>query len=191
GYPDQALERGHDGLTRAEELGHPFSLAFALHFAAMLHELRREEQAAQERAEDAIALSTEQGFPLWVAGGIILRGWAQTEWHPAPVARQKEGEIAQMHQGLAAWRATGAEVFRPHYLTLLAAAQEKAGQAAQGLAGLTEALEIGERTGERWWEAESYRLQGERLLALSQDDHAEAETCFHQALDIARRQQAK
>jgi predicted ATPase len=122
---------------------------------------------------------------------MILRGWAQAEWHPAPVERQEEEEMAQMRQGLAAWRTTGAEVFRPHYLTLLSAAYGKAGQAEQGLTALTEALEIVKRTGERWWEAELYRLQGELLLARPVKYHAEAETHFHQALDVARRQQAK
>jgi predicted ATPase len=52
-------------------------------------------------------------------------------------------------------------------------------------------LDLVDTTGERWWEAELHRLKGVLLLALSPADHAEAEICFHQALDIARRQQAK
>ena len=58
GYPDQALKRSHEALTLAQELSHPFSLALALDWAAWLHQFRREGQAAQERAEAAIALST-------------------------------------------------------------------------------------------------------------------------------------
>lgn len=56
---------------------------------------------------------------------------------------------------------------------------------------LAEALAYIEQAGERWWEAELYRLKGELLLLQSADNHAKAETCFHQALDIARQQQAK
>jgi predicted ATPase len=56
---------------------------------------------------------------------------------------------------------------------------------------LAEALTLVDTTEERWWEAELHRLEGELLLALSTDHAAQAETCFHQALDIARRQQAK
>jgi predicted ATPase len=102
--------------------------------------------------------------------------------------------MAQMRQGLAAWRATGAEVFRPHYLALLAEAYGKAGQAEQGLTVLAEALAIVERTGEHWWEAESYRLKGELLLAQAGEERPAvkaAEDCFQQALAMARRQQAK
>ena len=76
GYPDQALKRSHEALTLAHELSHPFSQALALNFAALLHQDRREGQAAQERAEAVIALSHEQGFPFRVAWGTILRGWA-------------------------------------------------------------------------------------------------------------------
>ena len=113
GYPDQALEKSHEALTLAQELSHPFSLAFALYFAAGLHQLRREGQAAQERAEAAIALSTEQGFPVLVGAGTILRGWALAE------QGQREEGIAQIRQGLAAWRATGAELLRPYFLALV------------------------------------------------------------------------
>ena len=56
---------------------------------------------------------------------------------------------------------------------------------------LAEALDSVDTTEECWWEAELYRLKGELLLALSADNAAAAETCFHQALVIARRQQAK
>jgi len=185
GYPDQALRRIHEALTLAQELSHPFSLAFALAFAAWLHQLRREGQAAQERAAAAIALSTDQGFPFWVAWGTILRGSALAEQ-----GQRAEG-IAQMRQGIAAWRATGAELQRPYYLALLAEAYGKAGQAEEGLSVLAEALTAVHKTGERQHEAELHRLKGELLLALSAEKHAEAETCLHQALDIARHQQAK
>ena len=99
--------------------------------------------------------------------------------------------MAQMHQGLAALRATGAEMLRPYYLALLAEAYAQVGQPEAGLTVLAEALAVVDNTGERRWEAELYRLKGELLLARSAEQHAEAEACFHQALDIARRQQAK
>src|SRR6266571_3820624 len=76
GYPDQALKRSQEALTLAQELSHPFSLAWALHFAAWLHQCRREVQATQGQAEALIALSTEQGFPFWLAPGITFRSWA-------------------------------------------------------------------------------------------------------------------
>lgn len=79
----------------------------------------------------------------------------------------------------------------PYYLALLAEAYGKDGQTEEGLRVLAEALTASQKNGWRLWEAELYRLKGELLLAHSAEQHAEAETCFQQALDIARRQQAK
>jgi TOMM system kinase/cyclase fusion protein len=193
GYPDQALQRSEEALRLARELAHTFSLGYALFFAAWLHQFRREWHLTHERAEALIALAAEQGFALWVAGGTIFRGWAQTERSREPGTGQGQGEegMTQMQHGLAAWCATGAEVLRPYYLALLAEASAKVGQRKSGLTLLAEALAVANATGERRWEAELHRLKGEILLALSAEHHAEAEPCFRQALDVARRQEAK
>jgi predicted ATPase len=185
GYPDQARQSTNEALTLAQELTHPFSLAFALTVAAVAHQFRREVQAVQERAEALMTLSTEQGFPYWLAYGTILRGWALTA--------QGEGAegIAQMCQGLVAYRATGAEIHRPYFLGLLAEAYGKVGQPEEGLTVLVEALETVNKTEERNWEAELHRGKGELLLMQQGQKVGEAEECFRQALDTARRQQAK
>src|SRR5262249_29915374 len=153
GYPAQALKRSREALTLAQEFSHPFSLDYALHWAAGVHQLRREEQATQEWAEEELALSGKYGFELSLAFGTILRGWALTE------QRRGEEGIAQMLRGLAAWRETGAELWLPHFIALLVEAYRKEGQAAEGLAVLTEALATVDKTGERFYEAELYRLK--------------------------------
>jgi transcriptional regulator with AAA-type ATPase domain/predicted ATPase len=185
GYPDQALSMSYEALTLAQELSHPFSLAVALDYTAMLHQFRREEHAARERAEAAIALCTEHEFAYYLAWATIIRGWALT------TQGQGEEGLGQMCQGLADLRTTGGEIQRPYYLALLAEAHGKAGQAKTGLALLAQALAQAHNTGEHWWEAELYRLQGELLLRVPADKHTGAETCFHQALDIARCQSTK
>jgi hypothetical protein len=76
GYPEQALARLHEALTLAHELSHPYSLAFARCYAATVSQFCRDVPAVYEQAEAAVALATEQGFPLWVAYGTSLRGWA-------------------------------------------------------------------------------------------------------------------
>jgi predicted ATPase len=159
GYPDQALKRMCEALTLAQEFSHPYNLAYVLICAAFHHQFRREERLARERAEAMITLSTEQGFPWFLALGTIVRGWALTE------QGQVEEGTAQMQQGLAACWATGAELFRPRGLALLAEAYRKVGQAAEGLSMVAEALAVVDRTGERVYEAELYRLKGELLLA--------------------------
>jgi predicted ATPase len=92
---------------------------------------------------------------------------------------------------LAAYQATGGGVFQPSYLVLLAEAYGNMGQTDGGLSMLAEALAAVEHSEERWWEAELYRLKGELLLARAAEHRAEAEACFHQALAVARQQQAK
>ncbi|HEX3234685.1 MAG TPA: AAA family ATPase [Gemmatimonadales bacterium] len=185
GYPDQALRRVHDALRLAQDVSHPFSLGFALAFAAWLHQLRREGHAAHERAAALIALATDQGFPFWDSWGTVLRGWALAEQ-----GQCAEG-IAQLRQGIAAWRATGAALQLPYYLALLVEAYGKAGQAEEGLRVLAEALAAVHTTGERQHEAELHRLKGALLLAQDGADAQAAERCFRQAIDVACQQQAK
>ncbi|HEV8718560.1 MAG TPA: adenylate/guanylate cyclase domain-containing protein [Candidatus Binatia bacterium] len=195
GYPDQALKRSHEAIALAQELSHPFSLAVALDFAAWLHQFCRERQAAQERAEAAIAVSTEHGFPFWLAMGAIVHGWALVE------GGQGEKGVAQIHQGLADYQATGAELGRPYFLALLAEAYGKVGQVEEGLSVPAEALAQVDKTGERYYEAELYRLKGQLTLQKFQvsgsefqvqnSPESEAEEYFLKAIEIARRQQAK
>ena len=104
---------------------------------------------------------------------------------------QGEEGLTQMRQGLTDFRASGAELAVPYFLALLAEGYDTLDQVEAGLNTLKEGLEVMERTGEHWWKAEVYRLQGALLLHQAPPDVAQAESCFHQALDIARSQQAK
>jgi predicted ATPase len=185
GYPDQALKRSREALSLAQELAHPHSLAFASYFAAELHRYRRERQLAQDQAEAAITLSREHGCPFWVTLGTILRGWTLIE------QGQEKERIAQMRQSLTVFQATGAAIGWPRCLALLAETCGKAGQIEEGLNALAEALAAVESASEQFWEAELYRLKGELLLRHAAPDEHQVETYFQEALDIARRQQAK
>jgi predicted ATPase len=190
GYPDQALERSREALALAKELGHPYTLGFALSVAAFFHQLRREDQTARERNEAMLQLSTEKGFPLFVAGGTVLQGWTLA------ITGQAEAGITDIRQGLDTLQAMGTKTQRSHWLALLAEAQASAGQAEEGLSVLDEALALVEKTGERYYEAEIHRLKGELLLVQGDKTEAEAsfhqaESCFQHAVEVARRQQAK
>jgi len=152
-----------------------------------------------------MALSIEQGFAQRLAQGSILLGWTMVE------QGQVAAGIAQMHQSVAAYGATGADLGRSSHLALLAEAYRKGGQAEEGLPVLAEALGVVDEHDIRFNEAELYRLKGELLLRqlaergswlvdstepfkLPEVEHSvltEAETCFRQALDSASRQGAK
>lgn len=211
GYPDQALRRSQEALALAQEIAHPFSLVWVLHFATWLHQCRQDALATQEQAERLIALCTEQGFPFWLTPGRRFRGWALTEqgW-------EEEG-LTQMRQGQATRPGTSVKprVGRSHSLALLAEMRGKVGQPAEGLNVLVEAFAAVNKTGERYYEAELYRLKGEltlqakvesekwkegsraakipnpQLRSPSPQVEAEAEVCFLKAIQIAKKQQAK
>ena len=193
GYPEQALQWSHEALRLARELAHPFSLGFALFLTSWVPQFRREGLLTHERAEAAMALAAEHGFAVFGAGGTIFRGWALAarSIERGPGQEPREEGIAQIQQGMAAWRATGAEALRPYYLALLAEASGKSGQVEEGLHLLAEARAVAKDTGECRWDAELHRLIGVLRLARLRADHAEAESCFHQALATARQQQAK
>ncbi len=158
GSPDQARQKTHEALDLAQELSHPSTLAITLIFTALTYQFQREGQRVQTQADAAIALATAQGFPLPLALGTFLRGWALTMYG------QGEEGIAQMHQGLAACRDMGAEA-GPFLLAMLAEALAEIGKVEEGLRMLAEALAAVDSTGERMHEAELYRLKGELLLA--------------------------
>jgi predicted ATPase len=194
GYPDQALASLQKALTLAHTLSHPFSRAFAFINVATVRQFRREMQEVQQWAEAVMALTTEQGFSQWLANGAVLRGWVRA-------MQGQEGEgLTQMHQGISAWQATGAALCQPYLFALLAEAYGHMEQPEAGLPVLAEAVALVDKTGERWCEAELYRLKGELLLAQDGKRHRAqdtgqqweaAEADFHRALDIARCQQAK
>src|SRR5262249_1846819 len=148
-----------------------------------LHQLRREASLTQERAEAAMTLATDLEFLQQFAQATPLRGWA--------LAARGHGEEGITQLRLIAYQTTRATRDRPYYLALLAEASAQAGQTAEGLEAVGEALATVAKSAVRWWEAELHRLRGELLLQHAVAQPGEAEACFQQALAVARRQQAK
>jgi predicted ATPase len=185
GYPDQAWKQMRDSLAYARELAHPYTLAYALSVACLLHGRLPPGREARIEADTLFLFATAQGFPLPAAVGAVVAGWALADDESAA-----EG-IARMRCGLADYQATGAELWVPDLRSLLAQAYGRTGQPAAGLELLAETLGQVERTGGRWLEAELYRLRGELLLAAPEPDPAAAEACFGRALAVARAQDAR
>ncbi len=183
GYPDQALKSSYEAIARAQELSHPFGLARSLSFASNTHQLRREPQSALEKAEVAFSLATEKDFPLWIRFGIVFRSWALIEQ-----GQVKEG-IAQLQEGMTIMPHAGL-LGQTLHLNLLADAFIKIGQLDKAFGALAEEAALADKTGEDFWQAERHRLQG-RLLIKHDGKEVEAESCFQQALEIARNQSAK
>ena len=183
GYPDQALQQSEAAVTVAQQLAHPFSLGFALNYAADQHGLRREWQAVLDRADMLLALCAEQEFAQWAAQARIHQSRAL-------VMQGNKEAMARVRQGIIERQKTGART-RTVTLVQLAELHLVLRQAEEALHVVVEGLAVSDETGERWMDAELYRLKGESWLALSGEHHPEAESCFHQALDLSRVQQAK
>jgi predicted ATPase len=182
GYPEQAVQSSRDALALAERLSHPFSHAFALNFAADLAQFCRDGHGAQERAESVLEMAREQGFPYWAAQGAIVRGWSLGEQGNA------EEEIPQAYQGLDALRATGAALDLPRYLALLVEGYRRRGQTEEGLKILADALAQVDKTGERFYEAELYRLKGELTLKKSGVQSPESKKIKNQKAKVKKQE---
>lgn len=184
GYPDQALKRSEEALSMARKLGHPFSLADVLCFAGCLfHAMRRDGESLQMNAEELMRLSQERSLAGWFATGMRSRGEAL-----ALKGNIQEG-VTQAHKGINAMQSEKMWIYHSGTLALLAEVQVKAGNLDEARTNLDEAFASTQKTGERYWEEELYRLKGELLRM--QEDETGAETCFNKAIEIARKQSAK
>jgi predicted ATPase len=183
GFPDQASSQSSAAIAEARRSAHPPSLAAIVAVGAGLHSFSGNDAALSERADELTAVTTDRGFALSDALRVLFCGWVKV----------RRGDVAEgislLRSGLSAYRATRAVYVVPLFITLLARACKIAGQVEEAAILLDEALQIADRTGERWFAAELYRHKGQLLLRRG---HAEAaEELYRKALGIAREQEAK
>jgi class 3 adenylate cyclase/predicted ATPase len=183
GFPDQALAQSNAAIAEARRLAHPPSLAVSLTNGTTVLSLVGDHAILGEWVDQLVTVTTDQGFPFWRAQGTINRGWVKV----------RNGDVIEgislLRSGSTAYRATGAESLTPYFTALLARACEIAGQVEEAVTLLDNALQIVERTGERWFAAELNRHKGQLLLRQGQSEAAEELYC--KALGIAREQEAK
>jgi predicted ATPase len=185
GYLDRAVAQFEEAFARAQGLALPYTLAFAMHVSCVAYQVRRDRAKVAERSAALRALAAEQGFAHFLATGTFFHGWAQAG------SGDLESGIEEMQRGIVAKQATGAQLKVPYYLSLLAMAHARVGEPARAAPLVGEALERIEKTGERWFEAEAYRIKGEVVLRFADPDQAEADRCFRRAIEVARNQGAK
>src|SRR5262249_52268659 len=193
GYPDQALQRSDEALHLARTVAHPWEVLVALIFAASVHRYRREVSQTRALAEEALVLADEQGFVFRCAQAQILRGWALV------MQGHRADGMAQLQQGSTAYRAQGTAEATARYIDLEAEAYGYLGEPSTGLQRLMAVLADLPPDGDRYRQAELLRLRADLLLQATgwgpevrpYPQMETVETCFHQALAVARRQQAK
>jgi DNA-binding SARP family transcriptional activator/predicted ATPase len=183
GYPAQAVDTGGIALQFAREIGHPFSLAYALfwNFQVLIHTC--ELDVAASTVQSLMELSQEHQLRHFLFGGTILQGWLRAE------SGEIETGMAMIRDGMERFRAGGAAFMRPLFISLLAEYSGRQGNVHQGLELLDEAQTLMQESAERWCEAEIFRRQG--VLLLLQSDNRKAEEAFSKAMQVAHHQGAR
>ena len=184
GYPDRALELIRKALILARKLSHPFSLVFALNYAAITYQCCQDDHEVKKHAEEAITLATQQGFTFWAAFAEMFLGWAMES------QGQREEGITLIRNSFNAWQATGAKLAGSYFRALMAEAYLKTKNIESGLNAVADALTVVDTSEECIWEAELYRIKGE-LLLMNGEPEVKVESCFKQGMEIAKRQRAK
>jgi predicted ATPase len=185
GRPDQALKRARASLERASALSHPLSRAFAPVSFEWVLVCHRAAHEAEEVAQTAISLCTEQGFTELAAWAKCFLGWALIEQ-----GKLTDG-IANLSEGIAVVDSMRNLISKSLFLCALADGYRKAGDAKRALGLLDEAIDWANRTGERFYECELHRLKGEVHLMGNSPHATAAENCFRKAIKLAREQSAK
>lgn len=189
GRLDRALEVSGDNVAYARRLGHPFSLACALHFASIVRRIRREPSESLSCAREQIRISQAHSFPLWLAAGVANEGYALIE-------QEDLGRgLVCLAEGVRQWERAVPGLVRSHWRALLADARLRLARsgrdpaaAGQAQADLQAGLDWAEQSGERYFLAELQRLQG--VLAELRDQPQEAAACYAQAAETAAGQGA-
>ncbi len=186
GDADRALALAQESITLAEQMSHPFSLGGAHLGTGTVLALLRDWKSSQQEFEKVFALAEEYAL------GDLLN-WA-TAWNALNLAYQEPSEAAleRAQQALASLRARGVMLPMTWLLASLGEVFGLAGRCTEGRETIVEALAQVERTGERYYEAEIWRIKGELLLQAAADDaQTEAESCFQKGIVIAQSQSAK
>ncbi len=184
GFPEQAEKELNVALEHARELGHPYTLAFALVGGCALQWYLRNRTKIEEYTEELDRLSNEKGFIYWQGHSIFYQGEMK-----AIEGQVKEG-TDQMKLGLQTMRLTGTETCLTRLLARMTEALRQAGEIKEGLSAVNEALELKEKFDERYMEAELFRLKGE-LLQMQGAPDKEVESLFRKAIDVSRKQKAR
>jgi class 3 adenylate cyclase/predicted ATPase len=183
GRQSPALKAGEGAVSLARRIKHPFSLCAALALHAPTRIIRGEAQKALEIADECIKIAGEQGFAHWLAKATVYRGWA----------RAKLGELAEgleeIHRGIAAWRAVGADVALAWHFSLLAEIQTAGCMVEDALKTTDEAFLWIARNGEGQWRSPIHHRRGDAFRAINQTMRADEE--YQAAVSIAREQGSK
>jgi class 3 adenylate cyclase/tetratricopeptide (TPR) repeat protein len=183
GYLDRGLEAARNGLNHSRLLGDPHVINYSLCYLAAVHHFRRDSRATLRCATESLQLAREQGFATWIGISQMIAGEAMVNTGNA------QAGLAEIGSGMQAHKRMEATAYQPFGISLLAKGLLGANRCDEALDASSQALNIVEKTGERFYLAELWRLKGEILAQARR--LAEAEAALEQAIDVARQQNAR
>jgi DNA-binding response OmpR family regulator/class 3 adenylate cyclase/predicted ATPase len=186
GFVDQATRIADAAARRAEDVAHPHTLVYTIcHARGFMNIFGRRSDGLQYWADQVVVQCAEHGFSHWMNCGRIFQGWA------AVCGGDVDNGIQILAAGIAAWRATGARLWLPTFLTLEAEANAKIGRNEAALQSIEQALAVSRETGETWAMAEVLRIKAQLLFELDKTRVDKVEALLISSLSIARRQHAR
>ena len=186
GYPEKAFEKSNEAVALANRLSHPLSTAVALLWVGFLNGSCRNFHKMQEACEKSIDISKRYRLQTWMTQGEGSQGWAMA------MQGKEELGISKMVKSRSILKSTGHKIEGVQHRYRLATALLKAGKTEESFHTILEAESLMKESNRSpTMEAELYRIKGEVLLTMSIENQNDAESCFHNALEVAKRQQAK
>ena len=185
GYPEAALAGTEQALREAREIGHAGTLMVAMGLTRLTQLMSGNYAMVKALSDELIALAEENGSAYWESAGMLGRA------NFLALTGKTSDAVNIFTSAMPAYRSTGARIYLPIYLSLLARACGDLGKFDDAWSYIDEAMMTVETTKETWYEADVHRIAGEIALMSPETDAAKAEACFERALAIAREQQAK
>jgi predicted ATPase len=185
GYPEASLADTERALKIGRDSAHTPTLTYVLNFSVLQHVHCGHLEMADALLDELNILKEQTGSMSWNGWGLALRGCILTLSGKAAEA------VQDLSSGIAANRSTGNTMWTPFFLAYLAQANAEIGQFDTAWTNIHEAITEVETTKESWCEAEINRIAGEIALMGTKPDVVKAQAYFANALEIARKQQAK
>jgi len=189
GFPKQSDQVNVKAFEIAKTIGHPMTICYVTSRACWIGVLKEDLDLVQAHAEQLYLASDKYGFKNFAYAAVFFMNWVKLK-HQADV----DQAIEAMNNVIESYYATKTVLNRTAFLVYFAQVCLATGKYRRGLETIIESIDLGEKTGELWFQAEALRTKGELLLMRSENGKAEkqaAQTCFETALQIAQDQGAK